>query len=55
MELTESNGGVCLACGELQWEGCEPDARNYKCQDCGQMQVFGAEEALMRGEIEFEE
>jgi hypothetical protein len=54
MELAESqmfglaNPGICLACGEEQ-EGCEPDARNYECEACGERQVFGAEEALLMG------
>ncbi|MHA2087326.1 MAG: hypothetical protein ACW972_03555 [Promethearchaeota archaeon] len=40
-----SNPGICLSCGEDQ-EGCEPDARNYKCESCGLNRVFGAEEIL---------
>lgn len=40
------NAGICLACGE-EAEGCEPDARNYRCETCGQLQVFGAEEVLL--------
>ena len=41
-----SNPGFCLACGASQG-GCEPDARNYECEDCGKHQVFGAEEILL--------
>jgi hypothetical protein len=41
------NPGFCLACGE-EAEGCEPDARNYECESCGEMKVFGAEELAMR-------
>ena len=41
-----SNDGVCLSCGSVQG-GCEPDARNNKCEDCGKNRVFGAEEAVM--------
>jgi hypothetical protein len=40
-----SNPGFCLACGE-DADGCEPDARNYECECCGEKQVFGAEELL---------
>jgi hypothetical protein len=41
------NPGLCLKCGE-EAEGCEPDARNYRCDGCGSRQVFGvAEVALM--------
>ena len=37
--------GFCKACGEEQY-GCEPDARNYECETCGEYEVFGAEELL---------
>ena len=40
------NPGFCLACGNEQ-EGCEPDARNYVCEACGERQVFGASELMM--------
>ena len=36
----------CLICGE-EADGCEPDARNYKCESCGAEQVFGAEEIIL--------
>lgn len=39
--------GFCLACG-LEHNGIEPDARKYKCEECGERRVYGAEElALM--------
>ena len=38
--------GFCLACGQDQ-EGCEPDARGYTCESCGQPEVYGAEEVLL--------
>lgn len=47
-ETTLENPGFCLACGEPA-DGCEPDARNYKCEACGEREVFGAEEVLMMG------
>ena len=43
------NPGFCLACG-AENDGCEPDARNYKCEECGEKKVFGAEEILVMGE-----
>lgn len=48
MEAIEAdeNLGFCLACGEQQ-EGCEPDARGYECEACGENQVYGAEEILV--------
>ena len=39
------NDGFCLACGEMQ-DGCEPDARNYKCESCGRLWVYGATEII---------
>jgi hypothetical protein len=42
------NPGFCIKCGERR-EGCEPDARNYECESCGAMEVYGAQELLMMG------
>ena len=36
------NPGFCLKCG-LEADGCEPDARKYECEACGEMAVYGAE------------
>ena len=50
-QVEEASGlqaGYCLACGEMQ-ECCEPDAREYRCDNCKQSQVFGAEELLIMG------
>ena len=38
--------GFCLNCGADR-EGCEPDARDYECYDCGAHKVYGAEEMLI--------
>jgi hypothetical protein len=43
---TLDNPGFCISCGE-DAEGCEPDARRYKCDSCGERSVFGAEELLI--------
>ena len=40
------NPGFCLACGE-DADGCEPDARGYVCECCGESQVYGADEVLL--------
>lgn len=40
------NPGFCLSCGEEN-DSCEPDARNYECDCCGEREVFGASELLM--------
>ena len=42
------NPGFCTKCGAYH-DGCEPDARNYKCEECGAMEVFGAEELIIMG------
>ena len=38
--------GYCLDCG-AEREECEPDARHYECDSCGENNVFGAEELIM--------
>lgn len=40
------NPGFCTACGHEQ-EGCEPDARKYECEACGEKAVYGAAELLL--------
>lgn len=42
----EDYTGLCVNCANEQ--NAEPDARNYKCDSCGQLTVFGAEELVMR-------
>jgi hypothetical protein len=42
---TLDNPGFCLSCG-TEADGCEPDARNYTCDECNEPQVWGAEELL---------
>ena len=38
--------GFCVKCGEEAY-GVEPDARKYKCEECGELAVYGAEELLI--------
>jgi hypothetical protein len=40
------NPGFCLGCGE-EADGCEPDAREYQCESCGERKVYGAAELLI--------
>ena len=40
------NPGFCIACG-FEQDGCEPDAREYECEHCGEYAVYGAAELLM--------
>lgn len=39
------NPGFCIFCG-TEAEGCEPDARKYPCESCGERGVDGAQELL---------
>ena len=50
-EADELNSGYCRACGAMR-DCCEPGARNYPCEDCGNRQVFGAQELLLTGLVE---
>jgi hypothetical protein len=49
---TLDNPGFCLSCG-LEHEGCEPDARRYVCESCGERQVYGAEELMVSLDVTF--
>lgn len=42
---TLDNPGLCVACG-ADADGCEPDARAYRCEECGKRAVYGAQELL---------
>jgi hypothetical protein len=42
--------GFCYACG-CEHYGIEPDARNYECEECGMLEVYGASELLLMGII----
>jgi hypothetical protein len=53
-ELSENYGGFCIECRDEAY-GVEPDARRYRCESCGANAVFGAEELLIRGVIQFTE
>jgi hypothetical protein len=44
----EDNIGFCTMCGESR-ECCEPDARDYPCDACGNHSVYGAEELVVMG------
>jgi hypothetical protein len=50
-EADDDMGGFCLACGHMQY-GCEPDARRYHCEACGEKKVYGAQELLLMGHVQ---
>jgi len=45
-QLSLDDPGFCLICGNEQGN-TEPDARRYKCESCGERQVYGAEELAL--------
>ena len=47
--------GWCCVCEEFAGQIVEPDARQRKCEGCGEYAVYGAEEALLRGFFTFGE
>jgi len=49
-EMREDYLGACIACGEYR-ECCEPDARAYECECCGEPTVYGPDELLLIGLI----
>jgi len=48
MEACEANDyiGYCIKCGAEHY-GIEPDARKYKCEECGKNTVYGAQEIII--------
>lgn len=38
--------GFCMACG-AEHDACEPDLREAACENCGEAQVYGAEELIL--------
>lgn len=50
-DLVSDQMGICLACKTTRG-CCEPDAREYECEECGKHKVYGTEECLLMGSIE---
>ncbi|WP_428489100.1 hypothetical protein [Rhodopila sp.] len=50
-EASELQAGYCLACGNMR-DCCEPDAREYECEECHELQVYGAEELIIMGRVQ---
>lgn len=47
----DAQEGFCVTCGTSR-ECCEPDAREYPCDECGTQTVFGAQELVMMGLVQ---
>lgn len=43
--------GFCLECGKPTDSMVEPDARRYKCDCCGALAVYGAEQLIIMGRV----
>lgn len=43
--------GLCVKCGEER-DCCEPDAREYDCESCGENGVYGVQELLVMGKVD---
>jgi hypothetical protein len=50
IEAEDLQQGICQSCGAIR-EGCEPDARNYICDDCGAKRVLGPHWWMMEGRV----
>jgi hypothetical protein len=50
--MNEDGAGLCLACG-AEASGVEPDAVGYKCEECRAPKVYGIENALLMGRVQF--
>ena len=47
-EADDLQEGFCIACGASR-DCCEPDARKYRCEECGLNHVYGAQEIALMG------
>ena len=54
-QMNEQSMGYCPLCREWTTGRCEPDARKYPCEKCGEKSVYGAEDAVMYGFLEVTE
>lgn len=52
LALVHEMVGLCDACGEER-DNTEPDAEHYPCDACGEHEVFGVEQLLIKGQVEF--
>jgi len=49
-QLDDDMAGLCAHCGHEQG-GCEPDAEAYRCEICGEPEVYGPHWWLMTGKV----
>ena len=53
-ERSNDYEGLCIYCKSEAFD-IEPDARGYECEECEEHGVYGMEELLLMGAIQFEE
>lgn len=46
------DAGACINCGEWAYN-VDADAQHYECTNCGEMEVYGSEELVIMGLIDF--
>ena len=54
-QALNDDSGWCVKCLDFTTDMCEPDAREYECASCGELTVYGAEEALVMELFDFSE
>jgi ribosomal protein S27E len=50
LQLDDDMAGLCSDCGHEQ-SCCEPDAERYRCEACGELEVYGPHWYLMTGKV----
>lgn len=48
----DNSDGLCLSCYEIKYGDTEPDATDYLCDHCSELEVVGMEIAMLNGDIE---
>lgn len=52
-EVMEGGHGYCIGCSREHPEYVDPDGREIVCESCGTPTVYGLEELLVMGKVEF--
>lgn len=51
-EMRDDQSGYCTHCkGIVNHGNVEPDAENYRCEECESLAVIGADNALVMGYV----
>lgn len=52
--MEEDDAGACIECGEWAYN-VEPDSHAFECQNCGSNAVYGSEQLVALGLIDYED